>query len=177
MNLNKSFLGRDELSTGKYFSSVTNPTLYDVALRNMIDYIKISYGIGDRLKLLGVYLGETGSDVADFLKNYIATASGWRQSYNYNDRQKWFDYFKANFQYSDFEINEWLKTLRTLNQSGRIPKAIFEPWTYTDNDPTDSVDFGLNPFKNLSLPRLNWTLIAISSVGIFFAYKYVKGKF
>ena len=129
---NIATLGKDEQSEGALFIRVLNPTDFDNASEAMRKYLKNQLGFLDEWK----YLGLTGGPLREFLHRYIDTSHFFGSSYNVFQKEKWFDYLKTKYGYSNTELEIYFGAYDTVNSQGKIPASISQAYNYTPTKDT-----------------------------------------
>ncbi len=125
-------MGRDEQEGGALFVRLWSPTDLDTASEAMRIDLKEELGIYDEWKYLGVF----GGTLRDFLERYIDVSHALKKSYSPVNKRKFYDFMIAKWGYDKETLDLYFSTLVKLTKQKKIPKSIYEPYSYVPDDST-----------------------------------------
>lgn len=126
------YMGRDEQESGALFVRLFSPTDLDKASEAIRKDLKDKLSFVDEFKYLGLF----GGPVTDFLKNYIDTSHRLRLAYSTLNKNQIYSAMQTIYGYDAEALNIYFGALSKLWDQGKIPEAIYVPFTYAPDDST-----------------------------------------
>ena len=131
-------MGADEQTSAGFWLFQITPTDFDNAYESLRQYLKNELGFVDEY----TYLGVLGGTLKDFLNNYINASHAIGAAYHSYNKNKFYNYLKTNYGYDDDELDIYLPALSIVNDQGKIPRSIYDAYSYTPSSESAVVEAG-----------------------------------
>lgn len=123
-----TFLGTDEQKEGALFLRLLDPTDYDTAFEGVRGVLKDSLGFTDEFH----YLGLLGGPLKDFLNRYIEASYQLKAGYSPTSKQHFYN--ELGEFYDKQTLDTYFNALSKAYQMGKVPKSIYNAYTYTPTE-------------------------------------------
>jgi len=149
-----------EQDPGALFLRWVNPTEFDKAKLEIIDYLKRQHSWDLVNPKLWALVGFDGGPVVEFLKSYIEIAGTRKESVTRENMEIFVGQLQRDYNEKTAHSREYLRALIALRAAGEIPDTIYKPWTHTRTEPYEA----LTPAVQKTFNKLIWVGLGVAVI-------------